>query len=208
MQASVVAINLAQTIAYPAPGSRPSRNGLETLQPHVIVLFGATGDLARRKLLPGLAHLALSALTPDIQVVGTSLEDFTEGQFREFAKQAVTEFTHHALSEEQWNQFAQRLTYVPQAAGPAGLSEAVKLAEERLGGQVGRLHYMSVPPAAAPAVINTLREADLVDRSRVVMEKPFGTDLQSAILLNDQVHQTFRERQIFRIDHFLGKEAA
>ena len=65
-----------------------------------------------------------------------------------------------------------------------------------------------MPPAAAPAVIQLLREADLVERSRVVMEKPFGTDLQSAIALNDKVHETFRERQIFRIDHFLGKEAA
>jgi glucose-6-phosphate 1-dehydrogenase len=208
MQISTVVTNLAQTIAYPAPGSRPSRNGLEILQPHVIVLFGATGDLSRRKLLPGLAHLALSALAPDIQVIGTSLEDFTEDSFREFARQAVTEFTHHPLSDEQWAQFAQRLTYVPQSAGPDGLGEAVRLAEERLGGPVGRLHYMSVPPAAAPAVINTLRAAKLVERSRVVMEKPFGTDLQSAILLNDQVHETFRERQIFRIDHFLGKEAA
>ena len=67
---------------------------------------------------------------------------------------------------------------------------------------------MSVPPAAAPVVIKTLRDAKLVDRSRVIMEKPFGTDLDSAIILNDQVHETFDESQIFRIDHFLGKEAA
>ena len=98
---------------------------------------------------------------------------------------------------------------LPRACGGDGATlEAVKLAEEKLGGPVGRLHYLSVPPVAAPAVIQTLREADLVDRSRVVMEKPFGTDLRSAIILNDQVHETFHERQIFRIDHFLGKEAA
>src|SRR5215217_2952013 len=161
---------LAQTIAYPAPGSRAAQRGVEVIPPHVIVLFGATGDLSRRKLLPGLAHLALSALAPDIQVVGTSLEDLTEDEFRKFAKEAV--------------------------------------AEEKLGGPVGRLHYLSVPPAAAPKVVNMLREAKLVERSRVVMEKPFGTDLQSAITLNDQVHETFKERQVFRIDHFLGKEAA
>jgi glucose-6-phosphate 1-dehydrogenase len=178
------------------------------IPPHVIVLFGATGDLARRKLLPGLAHLALSALAPDIQVIGSSLEDHTEETFRNFAKQAVGEFSHHPLSPAQWDEFAHRLTYVPTSAGPEGLSEAVKIAEEKLGGQVGRLHYLSVPPAAATAVIQMLREADLVDRSRVVMEKPFGTDLQSAIALNDKVHETFRERQVFRIDHFLGKEAA
>jgi glucose-6-phosphate 1-dehydrogenase len=200
--------SLPQTIAYPAPGSRAARRGVEVIPPHVIVLFGATGDLSRRKLLPGLAHLALSAIAPDIQVVGTSLEDWSEEEFRGFAKAAVGEFSHHPLTPEQWEHFAQKLTYVPQSAGPEGLAEAAKLAEEKLGGPVGRLHYMSVPPAAAPAVINTLRQADLVDRSRVIMEKPFGTDLQSAITLNDQVHETFRERQIFRIDHFLGKEAA
>jgi glucose-6-phosphate 1-dehydrogenase len=165
---------------------------METIQPHVIVLFGATGDLSRRKLLPGLAHLALSALAPDIQVIGTSLEDMTEDEFRNFAKEAVKEFSHHPLTDEHWNSFAERLTYIPQSAGPKGLSKMVRIAEEKLGGVVGRLHYMSVPPAAAPKVINTLREANLVERSRVVMEKPFGTDLQSAITLNDQVHETFR----------------
>ncbi len=198
----------AQTIAYPSPNARPSRRGSDVIPPHVIVLFGATGDLARRKLLPGLAHLALSALAPDIQVIGTSLEDHSEETFRNFAKQAVGEFSHHPLTPAQWEEFAERLTYVPTSAGSEGLAEVVKIAEEKLGGSPGRLHYLSVPPAAATAVIQLLREADLVDRSRVVMEKPFGTDLQSAIALNDKVHETFRERQIFRIDHFLGKEAA
>ena len=139
------------------------------------MLFGATGDLSRRKLIPGLAHLALSALAPDIQVIGTSLEDLTEDEFRSFAKEAVTEFSHHPLTEDHWNSFGQRLTYIPQSAGPKGLGKLVRVAEEKLGGPVGRLHYLSVPPAAAPIVINTLREADLVERSRVVMEKPFGT---------------------------------
>ncbi len=197
----------AQTIAYPAPGARP-RQGSDVIKPHVIVLFGATGDLARRKLIPGLAHLALSALAPDIQVIGTSLEEMSEVAFRKFAHQAISEFSHHPLTKGQWEDFEQRITYVPQSAGPAGLATAVAKAEEKLGGPVGRLHYMSVPPVAAPIVINTLREANLVERSRVVMEKPFGTDLETAITLNDQVHETFKERQIFRIDHFLGKEAA
>src|SRR4249920_989737 len=158
----VVVQHEAQTIAYPAPGAR-ARRGLDIIPPHVIVLFGATGDLARRKLLPGLAHLALSALAPDIQVIGTSLEDMSEAEFRGFAKQAVAEFSHHPLTPEQWDAFADRLTYLSQSAGPAGLSEAVRAAEEKLGGPVGRLHYMSVPPAAAPAVIQLLHEADLVE---------------------------------------------
>jgi glucose-6-phosphate 1-dehydrogenase len=172
------------------------------------VLFGATGDLARRKLLPGLAHLTLSELTPNIEVVGTSLEELTEEGFRSFAETALKEFHHRKLTPEQWEAFAEKLTYVPQGAGAAGLAATVKTAEAKLGEGVRRLHYMSVPPKAAPAVIGMLKEADLVDRSRVVMEKPFGTDLASAIDLNDQVHETFHERDVFRIDHFLGKEAA
>ena len=98
------------------------------------MLFGATGDLSRRKLLPGLAHLALSALAPDIQVIGTSLEDLTEDEFRNFAKEAVTEFSHHPLTEEHWDSFAERLTYIPQSAGPKGLGKLVRVAEEKLGG--------------------------------------------------------------------------
>ena len=197
----------AQTIAYPAPGARPSRL-VEKIPPHVIVLFGATGDLARRKLIPGMAHLALSALTPDIEIVGTSLEDFDDDSFREFARASLQEFSHRQLTPEQWEHFSKRLSYVPTSAGPEGLVKAVTKAEQDLGEDVRRLHYLSVPPAAAMAVINTLRDANLVDRSRVVMEKPFGTDLASAIELNDHVHQTFDETQMFRIDHFLGKEAA
>ena len=110
----------AQTIAYPSPNARPSRRGSDAIPPHVIVLFGATGDLSRRKLLPGLAHLALSALAPDIQVIGTSLEDHTDETFRNFAKQAVTEFSHHPLTPAQWDEFAQRLTYVPQLGRARG----------------------------------------------------------------------------------------
>ncbi|MBM9467683.1 glucose-6-phosphate dehydrogenase [Nakamurella sp. YIM 132084] len=176
--------------------------------PHVVVLFGATGDLARRKLLPGLTHLELSDLTPDIEVIGTSLEEMDDEQFRAFARQAVDEFSPRRVSDDQWTEFAQRLHYVPQSAGPEPLAAAVKEAEERLGDGVRRLHYLSVPPKAALAVIRMLRDAGLVERSRVVMEKPFGTDLASAIDLNNKVHETFDESQIFRIDHFLGKEAA
>jgi len=197
----------AQTIAYPAPGARSSRL-VEKIPPHVIVLFGATGDLARRKLIPGMAHLALSALTPDIEIVGTSLEEFDDDSFREFARASLQEFSHRQLTPEQWEHFSKRLTYIPQSAGPEGLVKTVMAAEQELGDNVRRLHYLSVPPAAAIAVINMLRDANLTERARVVMEKPFGTDLASAIELNDHVHHVFDESQMFRIDHFLGKEAA
>ncbi len=198
-----------ETISYPAPGSRPVRHAGERTAPHVIVLFGAAGDLSRRKLLPGLVHIATSSLAPPMRIVGTSLEEFDDEQFRAFAELAVEEFGgHHDISPEQWVDFASHLTYVPMGAGAAALKAAVNRAEAELGPDARRLHYMSVPPKAAFDVIGTLREADLVANSRVVMEKPFGTDLDSAVILNDHLHETFEESQIFRIDHFLGKEAA
>jgi glucose-6-phosphate 1-dehydrogenase len=203
-----VTVPRPQSIAYPAPGARPSRRGMEPLAPHVIVLFGATGDLAKRKLLPGLAYLETSALAPDVRVVGTAMEDLSTEEFRELARSAAQNFGAHRMDDETWAHFAERLTYVPQGAGPEGLTAAVKDAEGLLGPAVRRLHYMSVPPHAARAVIAMLRDAGLADNSRVVMEKPFGDDLASAIELNDFVHEVFDESQIFRIDHFLGKEAA
>ena len=203
-----VATKKPQTIAYPAPGARPYRHDDAPLDPHVIVLFGATGDLAKRKLIPGMAYLDQSELAPDIQIVATSLEDLSDDEFRELAKNAIDSFGTHKLTPEQWANFAKIITYVPQGAGPEALAEAVTEAENNLGSDVRRLHYLSVPPKAARDVITMLREANLVDRSRVVMEKPFGTDFPSAVALNDFVHETFDESQIFRIDHFLGKEAA
>ena len=99
---------------------------------------------------------------------------------------------------------------MPQSSGPHALAEAVHKAEADLGGdgEVRRLHYLSVPPKAALDVVRELGEAGLVDRARIIMEKPFGTDLESAVALNRDVHEVFEEEQIFRIDHFLGKEAA
>jgi len=203
-----VADSRLQTIAYPSPSSRPFRRDLDPLAPHVIVLFGATGDLSKRKLLPGLAYLAESALAPDIRVVGTAMEDISSDEFRALARSAIESFGMHAIDADAWGRFSERLTYVPQGGGPEVLSAAVKEAETLLGPQARRLHYLSVPPKAAHAVITMLREADLVDNARVVMEKPFGADLASAIRLNNFVHEVFDESQIFRIDHFLGKEAA
>jgi glucose-6-phosphate 1-dehydrogenase len=134
--------------------------------------------------------------------------DFDDESFREFARTAVREFGNRAITDEQWEEFAATLSYVPQSTGPDTLAAAVARAELQLGPEARRLHYLSVPPRAALQVIAMLRDADLVENSRVVMEKPFGTDLPSATVLNDHLHETFRERQIFRIDHFLGKEAA
>jgi len=181
---------------------------MSPLTPNVIVLFGANGDLARRKLLPGLLHLSRAGLVPNCRIVGTSLDDLDDEGFRKFARVACDEFASRAVTEEQWTTFESKLRYVGTASGAAGLAATVAEAERELGGEPRRLHYLSVPPAAARAVIATLAEAGLADRSRIIMEKPFGTDLASAKELNAFVHETFDEEQIFRIDHFLGKEAA
>lgn len=176
--------------------------------PTTVILFGATGDLARRKLLPGLLHLYRAALLPDLRVVCTSLDEHTQESFLAFAQQAVTEFGGDDGDLTAWQEFAELLHWVPGDEGAKGLRRRVDAIEEEWGTESRRLHYLSVPPAAALAVVRELDEAGLVERSRIIMEKPFGTDLASAVELNHQLHEVFDEDQIFRIDHFLGKEAA
>src|SRR4051794_172662 len=175
--------------------------------PYVIVLFGATGDLARRKLIPGLFHLQQVGLMPeDYRIVGSTPEDLDDEAFREHARGALDEFCRMKVGGDDWDVFSARLAFAPAEAD--ALADGVARAEQEIGTEARRLHYLSVPPAAAGPVVRTLGEAGLASRARVVMEKPFGTDLKSARELNDTVHEVFREDQIFRIDHFLGKEAA
>ncbi len=176
--------------------------------PQLVVLFGATGDLARRKLLPGLYHLATAGFIPACRIIGVSLDDLDADGFRQVARAALDEFFNRKLNEPDWQAFAGCLDYVPLAAGAGALKAAVERAESSLGAECRRLHYLSVPPAAALSAVRLLGEAQLVERSRIVMEKPFGTDLTSAVSLNHKLHETFAEEQIFRIDHFLGKEPA
>ena len=168
--------------------SASSPSLMEPLHPHVIVLFGATGDLARRKLLPGLLHLSQVGLVPECRIVGTSLDDLSPEEFRRFARRACEEFATFAVSDNQWATFERKLTYACQSGGPAGLEREIGRCEANLGGEPRRLHYLSVPPAAARGVVRTLGEAGLVERARVIMEKPFGTDLASARELNAAVH--------------------
>ncbi|MBD3784289.1 MAG: glucose-6-phosphate dehydrogenase, partial [Micrococcales bacterium] len=177
--------------------------------PTTVVLFGATGDLAQRKLIPGLLHLFQSRLLDDLRVVGTSLDDKSVEEFRDFVHTAVREHSTRDIDEADWREFVQRVDYVPLSSGPEALARAVAAAEEQLPGDVAlRLHYLAVPPKAALAAVQTIADAKLVERSRVVMEKPFGHDHASAVALNAELHQVFDEEQIFRIDHFLGKEPA
>jgi glucose-6-phosphate 1-dehydrogenase len=174
----------------------------------VVVLFGATGDLARRKLLPGLFHLSSAGFIPGYRVIGVSLDALDADGFRAAARSALQEFGSRKLDEAAWDTFAQCLDYVPLAAGPQALHDAVLRAEASFNAESRRLHYLSVPPNAALAAVKMLHDAGLVERSRIVMEKPFGTDLASSRHLNQQLHAVFAEEQIFRIDHFLGKEPA
>ena len=174
----------------------------------VVVLIGATGDLARRKLLPGLFHLSSTGFIPGCQIIGVSLEELDAEAFRAFVRQALDEFSTRKFTEAAWSAFASTLDYVPMAAGIEPLKAAVQKAESTYGGKSQRLHYLSVPPNAALPAVQMLGEAGLVERSRIIMEKPFGTDLASAVSLNAKLHAVFDEEQIFRIDHFLGKEPA
>jgi len=182
--------------------------GVGPKHPQVVVLVGATGDLSRRKLLPGLFHLVSDGFIPGCRVIGISLDDLDRDGFRTFARKALDEFSTRRIDENDWANFADTLDYVPLAAGTHVLKAAVDAAERALGGESHRIHYMSVPPNAALSAVRLLGEAGLVERSRIIMEKPFGTDLPSAVSLNAKLHEVFSEDQIFRIDHFLGKEPA
>ena len=177
-------------------------------EPHLIVLFGATGDLARRKLIPGVLHLLRSGLAADSRLIGVSLDEHDDESFRAFAEEACREFSSRDITADHWAEFASKLHYVNVKDGADALAAKAATLEAELGGEPRRLHYLSVPPQAALDVVRTLDAARLVERSRIIMEKPFGTDLASARSLNASIHEVFDEQQIFRIDHFLGKEAA
>jgi len=187
-------------VAKIPPGVGPQR-------PQVVVLVGATGDLAHRKLLPGLFHLSSVGFIPGCRIVGVSLDELNDESFRALARDSIHEFARRS-SDAELNAFCASLSYVPMGAGAAVLREAVLAAEARFDGRSERLHYLSVPPNAALAAVRMLSDAQLVDGSRVIMEKPFGTDLESAVSLNARLHEVFAEDKIFRIDHYLGKEAA
>ncbi len=195
-----------RTALQRAPRKIPQ--GVGPKHPQVVVLVGATGDLARRKLLPGLFHLVTSGFIPDCRIIGVSLDALDRDGFRGLVQAALAEFSARPVSDEDWREFSARLDYVPLAAGPAAVRAAVEAAERSLATDCRRLHYLSVPPSAALSAVQLLGEAGLVDNARIVMEKPFGTDRASAVSLNARLHQVFLESQIFRIDHFLGKEPA
>ena len=190
-----------------SPGPLPAARGPRVPEDHVIVLFGATGDLARRKLLPGMFHLfETGRMPPHFRVIGTSRHELTDEEFRHLAREATAEFGRMPPAGAEWQAFESTLTYVPLADGHE-LAEAVHTAEEEIPGTPRRLHYLSVPPSAFESILSMIEAENLAQRARVILEKPFGWDLQSARELNARLQRVFSEDQTFRIDHYLGREA-
>jgi glucose-6-phosphate 1-dehydrogenase len=180
--------------------------------PQTLVVFGASGDLARRKLLPALYDLAYEGLLPArYAIVGSGGSRLDDAGFRERAREAVEAFSRHRLDEGRWQAFAQWLSYVsaplddPDAFGP--LRERLVTLDAALGAEGRRLFYCGTPPSAFPTIVRRIGEGRLGDDARIVLEKPVGHDLASARELGRTVHEVFDEPQVFRIDHYLGKEA-
>jgi glucose-6-phosphate 1-dehydrogenase len=198
----------ATSEAASSPFCTPS--AASKLEPTTIVLFGATGDLARRKLLPGLYHLFVAGLLPERwRLVGVGEEDLSSEDFRRHVQKTIAEFGRAEPEGERWQAFAAGLSYVGGRFGPGQtgpLRAAVKASIAELGSE-RKLYFTAVPPSAFAAIARGLGEAQLTDMARVVLEKPFGTDLPSARELNATLHSVLDEEQVFRIDHFLGKEA-
>jgi glucose-6-phosphate 1-dehydrogenase len=180
--------------------------------PQTLVVFGASGDLARRKLLPALYDLAYEGLLPErYAIVGSGGSRLDDEDFRERARGAVDEFSRHRLDERRWEAFARGLSYVsaplddPDAFGP--LREHLLRLDAELGAEGRRLFYCGTPPSAFPTIVRRIGEADVGESARLVLEKPIGHDLASARELGRVVLEVFDESQVFRIDHYLGKEA-
>jgi glucose-6-phosphate 1-dehydrogenase len=180
-------------------------------QPTVIMLFGATGDLAHRLVLPALYRLAQAGLLPeDWRLVGNGRGDVSHENFQDRVRESLEEFGPKP-EEGPWDDFCSRLRFAGggfEASDPGSLLEVLQEAENELGGSPQRIHYLAVPPSAFAKLAEGIGEHNLAERSRIVFEKPFGTSMESFTALNEAAHKVFDEQQIFRIDHFLGKEAA
>jgi glucose-6-phosphate 1-dehydrogenase len=187
-------------------------------QPCTVVIFGATGDLTHRKLIPALYNLAADGDLPSsLTVVGFARRDKSDDQFRKELEEATRKFSRQGVQDELWNSFANRVFYHRSEFGDAeGYKSLVKRLDEidaQFGNRGNRLFYLSVAPSEFEGILTNLKESGLNKSpsggwSRVIVEKPFGYDLATARELNTVVNNTFAEADTFRIDHFLGKETA
>ena len=189
----------------------------EATDPCLMVIFGATGDLTRRKLLPALYNLKLEGLLSEpFGVVGVSRRDIGDDAFRASQGEGVKRFSRRQLDPELWDRFSSALTYSPCSFDdPDGyrlLAEHIERRESESGTCGNRLYYLAVPPSSFPVILKRMAEAGLNRPGkggswcRIVVEKPIGTDLASAGDLNRIVNRVFPEQDVFRIDHYLGKE--
>ncbi|MDP9307743.1 MAG: glucose-6-phosphate dehydrogenase [Actinomycetota bacterium] len=173
--------------------------------PCVMVIFGASGDLTKRKLFPALYSLALRQLLPEkFGIVGVARTEETDDEFRERMKAAVQEFGRDEFRDDVWEWLAQGMHYV---SDEGKLAEALRDLEERRGTAGNRVYYLAVPPAAFDSIVEWVgKHRSRKGWTRLIVEKPFGHDLESAERLNALLHKHFDESEIFRIDHYLGKE--
>jgi glucose-6-phosphate 1-dehydrogenase len=176
----------------------------------VFVLFGATGDLARRMVLPAFYSLAIEGLLPEKWLlVGNGRGDVSHEDFRGHVKEALTEFGPKP-SKGPWREFSSRLRFAGggfNTDSPGSLLDVIDEARTELGSGAELVHYLAIPPVAFPETTRALGQHGLTDGARVVFEKPFGTSPEEFRRLNKLVHRVLDEEQVYRIDHFLGKEA-
>jgi len=186
--------------------------------PTVVVIFGASGDLTARKLIPAVYNLSFDNLLPaDFYLVGFGRKPIPDEEFRGLAAGAIKEFSRRELKPEVWNRVAQNTTYVAggydEKAAFDRLAQHLAEIEKRLGRQVQALFYISTPPSVFAPILKNLGASGLAAKyqgqplhSKVIIEKPFGRDLASARALNETIRAEFGEHQVYRIDHYLGKE--
>ena len=181
-----------------------------------MVIFGATGDLTHRKLVPGLYNLQRDRLLPaGFSVIGFARRDWSDDYFRETLVEDVKEFSRSGIEEPLWQSFAEGITYnrasFDDPAGYTALAEKLNALDEQRGTGGNRLFYLATGPESFATIIQQLGAAGLNKSpgggwSRIIIEKPFGHDLASARELNAALHKVFDENQVYRIDHYLGKE--
>ncbi len=183
-----------------------------TPEPCALTIFGASGDLTARKLFPALYALAYRRLLPErFAVVGTARSPQSTEEFREKMRAAVEEHGRDELRDEIWDWLAERTTYVSMEfedeEGEDRVADELRRLDEERGTAGNRLHYLAVPPQAMPKLIEKIgKRRSTSGWTRLIVEKPFGHDLDSARRLNAVLAEFFDEREIFRIDHYLGKE--
>ncbi len=180
---------------------------LKPAEPQAVVIFGASGDLTKRKLLPAFWHLYAEGLLPQgIAIIGYARTEMSDAEFQAYARENIAKFARVDPAGEDWDEFAKRLSYIPGEFDNEKSMEHLEWTDKTQGTNGGRFYYCATPPAAYPDIVARLGESELHPEAKIVIEKPFGRDLDTARHLNDVLHSVFRESQIFRIDHYLGKE--